>query len=87
MAIYIVDKPLSDYVLKLINEDKDVHIVLIQDAVYLDTRSITEDAKIYAIENDVNRRGMREIMEERIEIIDYDRLIELIETNKIVNMV
>jgi len=59
---------------------------LIKDGVYLDTRTV-QDKKIYAIEEDVKRRGMEGRLKAKAEIIGYDKLVELGLENKVANFV
>jgi len=66
--------------------DDDAIVVLIKDGVYLDTQSV-QDKKIYAIDLDVERRGMKGRLKDRVEIIGYDKLVDLILENKVANFV
>jgi sulfur relay protein TusB/DsrH len=66
--------------------DPDAIIVLIKDGVYLNTDTV-QGKKIYAIDEDVKRRGMEERLKDKAEMIGYDRLVDLILENKVANFV
>ena len=72
--------------LKHAQKDADAVVVLIKDGVYLDTRAV-EGKKIYAIDEDVRRRGMGGRLEGTAEVIGYDRLVDLVLENKVANFV
>ncbi|MFH1242259.1 MAG: DsrH/TusB family sulfur metabolism protein [Pseudomonadota bacterium] len=80
------DKMLGPVGLQYAQMDPDAIVVLIKDGVYLDTKAV-QDKKIYAIDDDVKRRGMGDRLKDKAEIIDYDRLVELVIENKVANFV
>ncbi len=80
------DKMLGPVGLKYAQMDPEAVVVLIKDGVYLDTQAV-QDKKIYAIEEDVKRRGMGDRLEDKAEVIDYDRLVDLVIENKVANFV
>jgi sulfur relay protein TusB/DsrH len=67
-------------------KDADAIIVLIKDGVFLNTQAV-KGKKIYAIDEDVKRRGMGDRLEDKAEIIGYDKLVDLIMENKVANYV
>ncbi len=66
--------------------DSDAIVVLIKDGVFLDTQPI-QDKKVYAIDIDVERRGVGERLSGKAEVIGYDQLVDLILDNKVANFV
>jgi sulfur relay protein TusB/DsrH len=72
--------------LKHARKDADAIIVLIKDGVFLNTQPV-QDKKIYAVDEDVKRRGMGARLKDKAEIIGYDKLVDLIMENKVVNYV
>ncbi len=64
--------------------DPDAIVVLIKDGVYLDTTPL-KGKKIFAIDEDVKRRGMGERIKAKAEIIGYDALVDLVVNNKVAN--
>ena len=66
--------------------DAEAIVVLIKDGVFLDIETF-QDKKIYAMAEDVKRRGMEGRLKDKAEIIGYDKLVDLILENKVVNFV
>ena len=83
MALYLCDLPYGKTGLEIAKRDKDAKIVLIKDGVYLNTEGI--DAEIYAMDDDVEKRGLIHRMRGKAELIDYNTLVDLALENKVVN--
>jgi sulfur relay protein TusB/DsrH len=92
--LYLINKPYGENGLEIAKmqakKDENIAIVLIMNGVYY---TIEEDAlrelkvkgvKIYAIEEDVRRRGLEDKIKD-VKMIDYPQLIDLIVENKVVN--
>ena len=86
MLYLLGDKMLGVVGLEYAQMDADAIVVLIKDGVYLDTQAV-QDKKIYAMDEDVERRGMKGRLKDKAEIIGYDRLVDLILENKVANFV
>lgn len=86
MLYLLGDKMLGVVGLQYAQMDADAIVVLIKDGIYLDTQAV-QDKKIYAIDEDVERRGMKGRLKDKAEIIGYDRLVDLILENKVANFV
>ena len=86
MLYLLGDKMLGAVGLQYAQMDADAVVVLIKDGVYLDTRTV-QDKKIYAIDEDVKRRGMEGRLKAKAEIIGYDKLVDLVLENKVANFV
>ncbi len=80
------DTILGPVALKHAQMDDDAILVLIKDGVYLDTQAVA-DKKIFAIDEDIKRRGLQGRIEGKAEIIGYDRLVDLIVENKVANYI
>ncbi len=80
------DKIIGPIGLQYAQMDPDAVVVLIKDGVYLDTEAV-KDKKIYAIDEDVKRRGMEGRLKETADIIGYDELVDLVFENKVANFV
>ena len=78
------DTILGPVALKHAQMDDDAILVLIKDGVYLDTQAV-KAKKVYAINEDVKRRGAAGRLEGKAEIIGYDKLVDLILENKVAN--
>lgn len=78
------DKSLGAVGLKHAEMDANAVVVLIKDGVYLDTQAV-QGKKVYAIDEDVKRRGMGQRLEGKAEVIGYDRLVDLVLENKVGN--
>ncbi len=84
--VYLIDKKFGNNSLKIAEQDKDAEIVLIQDGIYLDVKKIENSGNnVYAVKDDVEKRGYTEILSKNIELIDYGKLVDLILANKVVN--
>jgi sulfur relay protein TusB/DsrH len=84
--VYLIDKKFGDNSLRIAEQDRNAEIVLIQDGIYLDVKK-NEDSgnKVYAVKDDVEKRGYNEILSKNIELIDYGKLVDLIFANKVIN--
>ncbi len=84
--VYLIDKKFGNNILRIAEQDKDAEIVLVQDGIYLDVKKIENSGnKVYAVKDDVEKRGYTEILSKKIELIDYGKLVDLILANKVVN--
>jgi sulfur relay protein TusB/DsrH len=83
--LYLIDEPYGKNGMNLAQKDKNAVLVLIQNGVYIDTEGVRENIKIYAIRADVEKRGLSQKIGSRVELIDYDKLVDLIVENKIAN--
>jgi sulfur relay protein TusB/DsrH len=86
MLYLLGDKIIGPTGLKLAEMDSDAVVVLIKDGVFLDTQGL-QGKKIYAIDEDVKRRGMAGRLEGKAEVVGYDTLVDLILANKVANFV
>ena len=84
MALYLIDKSFGADGLELAAQDRDAHIVLIQDGVYLDVSKLS-GRPVYAVAADVDRRGLGERLAGWIKRIDYPELVDLIVKHKVYN--
>jgi sulfur relay protein TusB/DsrH len=84
--VYLVDKKFGNNSLRIAEQDKNAEIVLIQDGIYLDVKR-NEDSgnKVYAVKDDVEKRGYNELLSKNIELIDYGKLVDLVLANKVIN--
>lgn len=83
MAVYLVDKPNGKVAAEVANSDNDAKVVLIKDGVYLDPA--TMPGKVYAMEDDIEVRGLKDRLAGKAESIGYPQLIDLIVENKVIN--
>ena len=83
MTIYLVDEPFIDIAVSYA-KDKSARIVLIQDAVYA-SATVHAPGEVCVIKDDVARRGLQSRIPPGISVIDYDELVRMMETEKVVN--
>ena len=84
--LYLVDKLYGENGLKIAQSDPDAAIVLVQDGVYLDTGTLAaRGVTVYAVAPDVEKRGLTSKLSGAVELIGYDRLVDLIVANKVIN--
>ena len=87
MAIYLVDRNKGKLALELCKEDPEAKICLIQDGVYLDIEELKGKRIVMAIDKEVKRRGLDNLLPSWVERIDYPRLLELIFQEKVYNFI
>ncbi|WXG39237.1 MAG: sulfurtransferase complex subunit TusB [Candidatus Freyarchaeum deiterrae] len=83
---------------KLKEKGKDVGVVLIQDAVYLALGNnehsgavkdlLGKGVSFHALAKDLEKRGVQDYLISDVELIDYDRLIDLLfsEDQRVINL-
>ena len=86
MLYLLGDKIIGPVGLQHAQMEDDAIIVLIKDGVFLDLQAV-QGKKIYAIDEDVKRRGMGERLKDKAEVIGYDKLVDLIFEHKVANYV
>ena len=86
MLYLLGDKIIGPVGLQHAQMEDDAIIVLIKDGVFLDLRPV-QGKKIYAMDEDVKRRGMGERLKDKAEVIGYDKLVDLIFQHKVANYV
>lgn len=84
MGLYLVDKFYGQTGLTLASADKEAKVVLLQDGVYLDTSRLS-GAEVYAISEDIEKRGLQKVVPSSVKRIGYDELVDLIVDNKVYN--
>lgn len=84
--LYLINKPYGENGLKIAGLDKDAMVVLLQDGVYLDARQfLGSKTKVYALKDDVQKRGLAYRFPANVEFINYNTLVDLIVENKVIN--
>lgn len=84
--LYLINKSYGENGLKLAKLDKEAKVVLIQDGVYLEARHfVGSKVKVYAVRDDVLKRGLTDKIAKDVEFIDYSELVDLIVENKVIN--
>ncbi len=71
------------------NTDDEIAVCLLQNAVYLSTKGkklcdalISQDKKIYAVEKDVNLRGLKDQIYPEVKLVSYGDVIDLVLAHK-----
>lgn len=84
--LYLINKAYGENGLRIAKLDAEAQIVLLQDGVYVDARRfVGSKAKVYAVRDDVEKRGLVERVPEDVELIGYSQLVDLIVGNKVIN--
>ncbi len=83
--LYLIDKPFGGNGLQIAAEDRDAVFALIQDGVFLASAVSGLDRPVYAIERDVERRGLQGRLPACVKAIGFDGLVDLIVANKVIN--
>ncbi len=82
MTIYLMDEPYADVGLAYAADDPDARVVLVQDAVYL-ARGDVLKGRIYALADDVSRRGLKGTIDSGVGLIGYDELVRMMEAERV----
>lgn len=84
--LYLLDKGVGQNALPLAAQDQGAKVVLIQDGVYLNTEPLQQaGAEVYAIGQDLAKRGLTGEVPAYVKVIDYGQLVDLILANKVIN--
>ena len=84
--LYLIDEPFGGNGLELAAGDDDAVVVLIQDGVYLDGSTLRKNGRpVYAVERDVERRGLGSRLPDGVKVIGFEELVDLIVAHKVVN--
>jgi len=84
LTVYLVDEPFLDIAAAYASRDPGALIVLLQDAVYSFSR-FKDATNVFAVEDDIARRGLGSKVPKNIHTISYDGLVEMMEKDKVVN--
>lgn len=84
MTLYLVAAPFLNIAISYAAEESNPHIVLLQDAAY-EAPKVKAPGQLYVIEEDVAQRGIRSILPSSVHVIGYDQLVDLMETEKVLN--
>ncbi len=86
--LYMLDQSAGRNGLHLTKNDVGCQVVLLQNGVYLDVKPLIDSkVKVYAVEDDVIKRGLQDRLQSGVELIDYSKLVDLIVANKVINFV
>ena len=84
--LYLIDQPIASGALALAASDSDAIVVLVQDGVYADLSDLIKNGRqVYAIERDIERRGLKSRIAASVKPIGFDKLVDLIVDHKVVN--
>lgn len=83
MTVYLMDEPFAEAGLAYARNDPGARVVLLQDAVYLACKTGLQ-GRVYAVRDDVTRRGLTGSVVAGVEMIGYDKLVEMMENERVV---
>lgn len=84
--LYLIDHPFGENGLNLVRIDPEALVVLVQDGVYFyDGVAAWDNTPIYAIQADMEVRGLEPLVPDSIQRIGYADLVDLIVEHKVVN--
>lgn len=84
MTLYLVDETFLDIALSYSSQDKDAHIVLLQDAVYF-AKEGKSGGQVFVVEDDVSRRGLKSKIPSSVRVIGYPDLVKMMEEERVIN--
>jgi sulfur relay protein TusB/DsrH len=96
LLYFVTQKDPTSVNLALGHKNVDVGICLLQDAVYLGVQcqkdgkldaAVKRGIPIYAAKNDVKLRGLDNLINQEIKLLDYNEIVDLvIKYNRIINI-
>lgn len=84
MALFIFDKPYCENGIPYAQMDEEAKILLLHDALYVNLELLS-NKEVFAIENEVQRRGLDTVLPDSVKRIDYPAAIDLIAENRVIN--
>lgn len=84
MTIYLIGEPSYELAKSIASKDSEARMILLEDAVYLATMENNE--RLYVVSDDVERRGLKSKLQPGTNLINYDRLVEMMEKERVVNI-
>ncbi|MGA1976170.1 MAG: DsrH/TusB family sulfur metabolism protein [Conexivisphaerales archaeon] len=84
MTLYLVDESFAQTAFAYAANDPSARIILLQDGVYI-ARSGAFKGEVYYIGEDATRRGLNEAFPASAHAITFDRLVAMMETDRVVN--
>jgi len=84
--LYILGSDTGKEGIEFILQDDDAKVMLIQDGVYLDLNLLVKK-EIFAIKNDVEKRGMDNIIPSWVKRISYQEALSLIIENPVISFI
>ena len=84
--LYLIDRPFGENGLNLARIDPEAIVVLIQDGVYFyDQVASWTEPPVYAVQADLEVRGLDALVPASIRRINYPELVDLIVEHKVIN--
>lgn len=83
--LYLIDKQHGELGLKFAAMDDEAKVVLIQDGVYFTAGQLPDVKEVYAVKEDVERRGTGARLGSKVTLVDYGGLVDLLMDNKVIN--
>ncbi|MEE8431996.1 MAG: DsrH/TusB family sulfur metabolism protein [Candidatus Desulfatibia sp.] len=65
--------------------DPEAKVVLIQDGVFTTAAELPDVPEVFAVKEDVERRAIAKRLGDKVKLIDYDELVDLLMSNKVIN--
>lgn len=84
MALFIFDRPYCENGIPYAQMDEGAKILLLHDALYIDLEKLS-GKELYALQDEVELRGLNEILPESVKKIDYAQVVDLISENMVIN--
>jgi len=83
--LYMIDANFKKIGLEYAKMDPEAKVVLIQDGVFTKGEDLPDGPEIYAVKEDVEKRATGKRLGEKVKLIDYGELVDLLMSNKVIN--
>ncbi|VAX21689.1 hypothetical protein MNBD_NITROSPINAE04-12 [hydrothermal vent metagenome] len=83
--LYMIDANFKKIGLEYAKMDPEAKVVLIQDGVFTKGEDLPDGPEIYAVKEDVERRAIGKRLGDKVKLIDYGELVDLLMSNKVIN--
>ncbi len=83
--LYMIDANFKKIGLEYAKMDPEAKVVLIQDGVFTRGEDLPDGTEIYAVKEDVEKRAVGKRLGDKVKLIDYGELVDLLMSNKVIN--
>jgi len=83
--LYLIDKQHGKMGFDFARRDSEAIIVLIQDGVYFTAGELPEGAEVYAVKEDVEKRAIGKRLGDKVKLVEYPELVDLLMDNRVIN--
>ncbi len=84
MSLYMIDRIGGEFAAEYVRLDSDAKVFLLQDGLYL-SPEFFKDREVYVLADEVDERGLDNVLPDFYKKVDYPDIIELILANPVIS--